>query len=97
MNLENIYTLLITTAIPTVFSTGFISIFLNWKISSFKKREDKSIEISIKLLENVFNKYDFNYYNEIYRKINKETTKRALENSLCEIRKTLENFKKKLL
>lgn len=94
MNSESIYTLLVTTAIPTIFSTGFISIFLNWKISSFQKKEDKSIEISIKLLENIFNKYDFNDYNAVYGKINKETTKKNLESSFCEISKTLENFKK---
>lgn len=94
LNLDSIYTLLVTTAIPTILSTGFISIFLNWKISSFQKKEDKSIEISIKLLENIFNKYDFNYYNDIYGKINKETTKKNLKSSFCEIRKTLENFEK---
>lgn len=94
LNPESIYTLLVTTAIPTIFSTGFISIFLNWKISSFQKKEDKSIEISIKLLENIFNKYDFNDYNDVYGKINKETTKKNLKSSFCEIRKTLENFEK---
>lgn len=76
MNLENFISQAITTGIATLLSTSFISIFLNWKISSFQKKEDKSIEISIKLLESVFNKYDFNYYSEIYGKINKETTKK---------------------
>lgn len=94
MNLENFISQAITTGIATLLSTSFISIFLNWKISSFQKKEDKSIEISIKLLESVFNKYDFNYYSEIYGKINKETTKKKLKNSLDEISKNLENFKK---
>ena len=52
MDLEIIFNQIITTGIATIFSTGILSIFFNWKVSSFQKKEDTGIEISKKLLEN---------------------------------------------
>ena len=74
MNIDGIISQIITTGIATVLSTGFLSILLNWKISSFQKKEDSDIEISKNLLENVFNEHDFVNYNDIYGKITNETT-----------------------
>lgn len=94
MNIDGIISQIITTGIATVLSTGFLSILLNWKISSFQKKEDSDIEISKNLLENVFNEHDFVNYNDIYGKITNETTHESLNTSFKDIKGQLDSFKK---
>ncbi|MCC4121703.1 hypothetical protein [Lactococcus lactis] len=85
---------LITPIVTSVLSTGTLGLFINWRIVSSQKRQDKGIIISDELLKKIFNIYYFDSYNESFGKINKEITKKIVVDSFNKIKKEQENFLK---